>query len=58
MSKVDIFMPLYIGDYLKDTTRLTAEQHGAYLLLMMDYWVNGPLPANDSSLAMVSKMEK
>lgn len=46
-------MPLYIGDYLGDTSRLTLEQHGAYLLLMMDYWRNGPLPDNPVTLARI-----
>ncbi len=57
MSKPDTWMPLYIGDYLQDTTRLTTEQHGAYLLLIMDYWTNGPLPDDDSSLAQVTRMQ-
>lgn len=49
-------MPLYIGDYMASTSRLTAEQHGAYLLLIMDYWKNGPPPDDDVILSQICRM--
>ena len=55
-DKVDIWMPLYPRDYLAHTGRLTTEQHGAYLLLIIDYWMLGALPDDDAILMRVTKM--
>lgn len=41
------WMPIFWGDYLKDTMHLSAEEHGAYLLLIAHYWANGGAIKND-----------
>lgn len=53
MPKVDAWMPLWIGDYQKDTTRLGLAEHGAYLKLLMDSWVNGPPADDDGELCRI-----
>lgn len=41
------YMQFYVADYLADTVHLTAEEHGAYLLLIFNYWQTGkPLRAD------------
>lgn len=50
------WFPFYVGDYTRDTARLTTEAHGAYLLLMLDYWVNGAPPDDDEVLATITKL--
>ena len=49
-------MSFHIGDYKKHTSHLQAAEHGAYLLLIMHYWVMGGLPHDDRRLASIACM--
>jgi len=49
------WMPLYVADYIADTQHLGALEHGAYLMLIMQYWRTGSLPDDDKKLARIAK---
>ena len=51
------WMRFFPADYLADTRRLTTEQHGAYLLLLMDSWSSGALPDDDAVLGRVAGLD-
>ena len=38
--KTDIWMPVYKGDFFKDTTHLNNEETGFYLLVLVHLWNN------------------
>ncbi|MGH8387655.1 MAG: DUF1376 domain-containing protein [Pseudomonas sp.] len=49
------YMQLYVADYLADTMHLTTEEHGAYLLLIFNYWQTGkPIPV--TRLARITRL--
>lgn len=48
-----LWMPLYVRDYLADTRHLKTVEHGAYLLLIMEYWLKGKLPPDDYHLRTI-----
>jgi uncharacterized protein YdaU (DUF1376 family) len=45
------YMPLYTGDYLRDTQHLSCSEHGIYLKLLMHCWdQKGPAPLDERKL--------
>lgn len=55
-EKTDYWMPLLIGNYLRDTQHLDATRHGCYLLWLMHYWTKGPLPDSIDDLVMLGRL--
>jgi len=50
------WMPLDIDAYLSDTLHLSAAEHGAYMLLIMRYWKDGGLPADERMIARFARL--
>src|SRR3546814_15039842 len=57
MSQKPSHIPLFPDAYHRDTTHLTTEEHGAYLLLLMAAWgtEDCSLPNDERRLAALSK---
>lgn len=56
-ARPDTWMPMFWGDYLRDTGHLSTTEHGAYLLFIGHYWSSGgPLPDDDAQLARIAKI--
>jgi uncharacterized protein YdaU (DUF1376 family) len=53
------YMPLYVADYLADAAHLSTLEHGAYLILIMNYWQRGEaLPDDDRKLARIARLSE
>lgn len=56
-SNPSTWMPLYVGDYLRDTGHLSTAEHGAYFLMLMHAWTHGgELPADPPRLCIITKL--
>jgi len=53
-TKVDVWMPLYVSDFLTATLGWSAEERGHYMILLMAQWSLGGLPADTKSLERIS----
>jgi len=53
--KVDIYMPLFVRDFLTSTLGWSAEERGHYLTLLMVEWDRGALPAELDALERLSQ---
>ena len=53
-TKVDVYLPLYVRDFLTSTIGWTAEERGHYLTLLMIQWDRGSLPPEPSDLERLS----
>jgi uncharacterized protein YdaU (DUF1376 family) len=49
------YLQLYVADYLSDTMHLSTEEHGAYILLIMNYWQTGK-PINSKHIKAITKL--
>lgn len=46
------YLPLYTGDYIRDTRHLSCCEHGVYILLLVHCWdQQGPLPLDEKKIA-------
>lgn len=55
-ARPDTWMPMFWGDYMRDTSHLDARAHGAYLMLIAHYWCTGlPLADNDNELWRIAR---
>lgn len=55
-AKPDTWMPMFWGDYLRDTGHLSTAEHGAYMLLIGHYWTTGkPIPDSDAVMARITR---
>ena len=56
MSKVKMWLPLFIGDFHSARAGLNSNETKAYVLLLCYYWQHEGLPSDDDSLSLICEM--
>jgi uncharacterized protein YdaU (DUF1376 family) len=57
MAKHNVWMPLFVGDLIADTTHLSRADFGSYVLLICFYWRRRePLPDDDAALSAAARV--
>lgn len=51
------YIQLYVADYLSDTMHLSVKEHGAYLLIIMNYWQTGK-PIRPERIPLITRMSE
>lgn len=55
-TSVDVWLPVYIGDFFTITASMTGHEVGAYMLIVAQLWKSGgSIKADDKQLAKLSK---
>jgi uncharacterized protein YdaU (DUF1376 family) len=49
-------MAFWVDDYLSATADLKAIEHGAYILLIIQYWKHGGLPIDEERLSIIARL--
>jgi uncharacterized protein YdaU (DUF1376 family) len=58
-DKVDIFMPVYVADLLRDTDDLSTDEFGTYLRLLLHMWTRGGvLPDEPERLSRLAGVDR
>jgi len=52
-KKLDVYMPLMVGDWLKGTRGMRAEVRGVYINLLLFQWDNGYIPSGMDDLSFI-----
>ncbi|MGA2492013.1 MAG: DUF1376 domain-containing protein [Roseiarcus sp.] len=56
MSDALPWLPLYHETFLADTALFSAAEAGAYTFLMLHFWRDGELPADDEGLREIARL--